>query len=99
MIKYLKEGNDSGIDHMSQISGFYGVLEKVIIDLSGDGETDKNYINILKALKNRENNLGIFEYIFKSFMREEKCFGFKDYHKILLEKYNKKERRNYRKTF
>ena len=99
MIKYLKEGNDSGIDHMSQISGFYGVLERVIIDLSGDEEIDKNYINILIALKNRENNLDIFQHIFESFMREEKCFGFKDYHKILLEKYNEKEREIIEKLF
>lgn len=99
MIKYLKEGNFSEIDNMSQISGFYEVLEKVIVNLSGDGETDKDYKNILIALKNRENNLDIFKFIFESFMREEKYFSFKDYHKILLEKYSKKEKEIIEKLF
>lgn len=99
MIKYLKEGNFSEIDNMSQISGFYEVLEKVIVNLSGDGETDKDYKNILIALKNRENNLDIFKFIFESFMREEKYFSFKDYHKILLEKYSKKEKEIIKKLF
>ena len=99
MLKALEEGDYSTIDNMSKINGFDEILERIIVNLSGDGEIDKNYKNILNALVNRESNLNILKLIFESFMRKEKYFSFENYHKILLEKYPQKEKEIIEKLF